>query len=755
MTRFALYRILILTWFSLFLLPPLAVEGANEQSGSLSGHLMDKDTGEPVAHAYLHLEGINRHTNSDRNGFFSLGNLPPGRYALRIHRLGYASLTKMIEISGTDALILELTLTPSLLQGSTVEVIATSNGFTGSNIEHASIKLTGAALRGALGPTLAETLAGQPGFEMRTMGSAPARPVIRGLGDERVLILQDGERTGDFSALSPDHAVTIDPAGADEIQVARGPAALLYGANAIGGVINVVRNQIATSVPASSNGSFTYQGTSINSGTSLGGTLSHPIHQGVLNLDLSGRYGADFRTPEGRISNSGYLSSTQSAGYSFIRPWGYSGFSVSGFLSNYGIPPDPLGGHPDGVDIEMRRIQLENRNEIVRDYGFFRLLESNLSYRYYNHKEFETSEIIGTEFTRNSVNLTLKGHHASAGPFNDGVIGFWGEFNDTFIFDRFNIETNGISAALFSVQEADIGNLHIELGLRAELNSEIPKQEKPDSRIGNIRQRTFLGIASSGSLIYHFGGGLYLGGVVMHSFRPPTANELFSEGPHIAAYSFEIGNPDLEPERGLGKELFLRFKTRDLNFELSGYHNQFSNYIYPMDTGRENLFFPSLTDFQFESTRATIYGFEGQMEFHLFPRLITTASASYTIGKRDGHPTDVDQQGSPSQSYLPMIPPLRLTTGLTYAKGPFSAGGVYRYSSAQTRTALFEGTTDSYHLIHLNAQYRITSQRNLLHTFSLNIQNLTNTSYRNHLSRLKELFPEPGRSVNLLYRLYF
>lgn len=736
---------------------PCTVQASSELTGSVSGFLLDQETGEPVAHGYIHLEEINRHTYSDRTGFFSLSNLPAGRYTLKIHRLGYSTLTKGLNITGSEELELELYLTPSILQGSTIEVIALSDGFTGSNIEHASTKLSGAALRRSLGATLAETLSNQPGFDMRTMGAAPARPVIRGLGDERVLILQDGERTGDFSASSPDHAVTIDPAGADEIQIARGPAALLYGSNAIGGVINMVRNQIATSVPANLNGTVTLQSASVNSGTSLGGSLSIPMKRNVLNLHVNGRYGRDFSTPDGTISNSGYLTSTNAAGYTLIRPWGYSGFSVSGYLSNYGIPPDPLGGHPDGVDIEMRKIQIENRNEMIRENGFLKLLESRLSYRYYNHKEFETAEIIGTEFTRNTVNLSLKAHHESLAFFNDGVIGFWGEFNDTFIYDRFNIETNGISSALFSVQEADFGNLHLELGIRAEANSEIPKQNKPNSRIGNIRQRNFFGIASSGSLIYHFGGGFYLGTVLMHSYRPPTANELYSEGPHIAAYAFEIGNPDLDPERGLGKELFLRYKTSDVHFEFSAYHNHFSNYIYPVDTGRENLFFPSLNDFQFESTRALLYGIEGQAEFHLLRRLIASASASYTIGTKNHDESDHGTLSATSKEerYLPMIPPLRLTSGLTYAEGSFSIGGIYRYSASQRRTALFEEPTDAYHLIHIQAQYRITTQRNLLHTFSLNIQNLTNTRYRNHLSRLKEVFPEPGRSFNLLYRLYF
>ena len=727
-----------------------------ERAGSVEGIITDIETGEPVAYAYLHLEEINRATTADRNGRFRMGNIPEGAYTLLVHRLGYASKSYPFVIKSDESTVLEIELRQTILRGSAVEVTARTGDFRGSNLEHASIKVTGADLRRNLGSTLSETLSNIPGFDQRTMGAAPARPVMRGLGDERLLILQDGERTGDVSSTSADHSVTIDPIGAEEIEIARGPAALAYGGNAIGGVINVVRNLIATSIPSSMTGTATLHGSSVNTGVSAAGMLTIPSNNWVYNIDLNGRIGGDYRSPIGMIDNSGYMTTNSSAGASYIRPWGYSGVAVTTYLSNYGIPPDPIGGHPNGVDIEMMRFQVENRNEfLIRD-SFLRLIETQLSYRYYNHKEFETSEIIGTEYNVNAVNLSVKANHRPIGFLHNGRIGIWGEFKDYTVIDRANIESFTFSGAAFAIQEADFGPLHLELGTRLEVSHVQPKQERFSQLIGDIRRRSFVGLASSVSLIYDMGRGWNAGTVLMHSYRPPSSEELYSQGPHIAAYSFEIGNPELKAERGLGSELFLRYKSSTATLELTGFHNNFSNYNFARDTGRESVPFPNLNEFQFEGTGAEIYGAEFSTELVLLRNLVAQGSFSYTVGNRDVSDEEREASGITRQrDPLPMIPPFTTRLGLTYTIGDFSFGGRYRYSSQQNRVAEFEEPTDAFSLIDLNAEYSFMSASNMLHTFSLNVNNLLNTEYRNHLSRLKEIFPEPGFNVNLLYRLYF
>ncbi|MDZ7757042.1 TonB-dependent receptor [Rhodohalobacter sp.] len=740
----------------LFLALTMTAAGQSKSSGSVAGFVIDSETEEPIPFAYIHLEEINRTGTTDRHGYFKIHNVPEGEYSLYVHRIGYSSKTQRLLIELGEETNITIELNSTVLTGQSIEVVADADNLRGSNLEHASIKVTGSQLRRNLGTTLSETLSGQPGFDQRTMGAAPARPVIRGLGDERVLILQDGERTGDVSGASPDHSVTVDPMGADEIEIARGPAALAYGSNAIGGVINVVRNQIANNKPSSTNGTATVQGASVNTGISAAGMVSIPKNDFVFNVDVNGRYGDNYRSPQGSIDNSGYLTTNNAIGVSYIRPWGYSGLAASTFISNYGIPPDPEGGHANGVDVEMQKYQIESRSEYLLDHDFFKMLEGGLSYRYYHHREFESAEIIGTEYTQNSANFNLKAIHRDLWIFNDGKVGIWGEFQDYQVLDRFNINANSYSASAYTIQEADFGALHIEVGARFDAVLTKPDRDNPDSRIGNIRQRDFYSLASSATAIYNLGAGFSIGSTILHSFRAPSIEELYSQGPHIAAYSFEIGNPDLDPERGLGKELFVRYRRANANFELTGYHNGFDNYIYPRNTGRQNIFFPRLNDYQYESVAAEIYGLEGMIEFQLSSTLSFNSSASLTVGRRDVSDEEMETGNFDSDTTpLPMIPPFSFKTGLNYAKGPFQIGVNMRHSLKQDRLAEFESPTDSYTLLGGNAEYRLTTSNGYLHTFSIQANNILDETYRNHLSRLKDVFPEPGRNFSLLYRLYF
>ncbi|MDX1639981.1 MAG: TonB-dependent receptor, partial [Balneolaceae bacterium] len=239
------------------------------------------------------------------------------------------------------------------------------------------------------------------------------------------------------------------------------------------------------------------------------------------------------------------------------------------------------------------------------------------------------------------------------------------------------------------------------------------------------------------------------------SFRAPSQEELYSEGPHLASYSFEIGNPDLTPERGLGKELFLRYRGNAISAEVTGFHNGFSNYIYPRNTGRASIRFPSLNEYQFIGADAELYGFELSGEWQFQPGLAVTGSASYTLGRRKRTEEEQALTGS-GDSYrsLPMIPPLKGNLGLKYGGSTYQGGFRLRWATEQNRTGEFETPTAGFMVFDLFGQYRF-QKGNILHTLSLNIENLLDDTYRSHLSRIKELVPEPGRNVSLLYRIYF
>lgn len=721
----------------------------------LRGEIRDATTDEPVTFAYVHLEEINRTTTADRDGFFRFQNVPAGTYVISVHRIGYNTFSRQIEYDGTDTDLLVIQMQPQNISGDEVTITGSQGQTGGARLEHASTKIIGEELRRNLGTTLSETLTGQAGFSERSSGPAPGRPVIRGLGDERVLILRDGERTGDVSAQSADHGVSIDPMGAEEIEIARGPAALAYGANAIGGVINVVKNQIPNTVPNQFTGSASLNGKSVNTEASAAADLVIPWNNWAATLDLNGRTGQDFSTPDATIENSYLRNTHNTAGLSYVGDNGYIGGSFSTYLSDYGIPPDPNGGHPSGVDIEMRKYQADIRGERVLDHTFFKNIEARYSFVNYNHMEIESDGSLGTEFGKLTTNVSINSNTNGWGIFDDGSVGLWGEMQDYAVQGTQTPDSDQYSAAAFIIQEGDAGDLHFEVGARLEAVQSRPNEERVSSRIGQIENRSFIGLASSASLIYGLSDQLFAGTTVMHSFRAPTLDELYSEGPHLAAYSFEIGNPQLDPERGLGTELFIRYRTGRINAELAGYRNKFQNYLYPRDTGEQSVSDPALNNYQFVGAEAEFYGFELSADFQLHPRINVGGNLSHTRADRVVSEEEQSVTGFTDDTRpLPMIPPVQGSVFLKYNRGSFTATTRMVMTGEQTRLAEFETKTGGYSLLNASLQYRI-DQSKLLHTITLSGKNLLNTTYRNHLSRIKDVFPEPGRSVSILYRIYF
>lgn len=742
-----LYRFLLI---ALFFYPAVL-------QAQFRGEVRDAQTREPIPFAYVHLAEINRTATADKDGIFSFQNVPSGTYTLSIHRIGYKTYTSQIRVEDesnlTDPVL--FLLTPESVMSKEITVTGQAEKVSGSRLQHASSKIIGEDLRRNLGSTLAETMKNQPGFNQRSLGPAPGRPVIRGLGDERVLILQDGERTGDVSSQSADHAVSVDPMGAEEIEIARGPAALAYGANAIGGVINVVKNQISTSVPNNLSGTFSLLGQTVNSEAAASFDASIPYRNWVANLDLNGKNGTDYSAPGGNITNS-YLQNTQNTiGISRVSNQGYIGASASYYISRYGIPPDPNGGHPNGVDIEMDKLQFDVRAERIFRNSFISLLEARYSFVNYDHSEIESNGTLGTRFGNLSTNVSLKGNNRSWWIFDNGSFGIWGELLDYAVIGARTPESNQYSGATYIIQEGNSGNLHYEVGARFEYVLSRPDEERNSPRIGLIEQREFAALASSASVIYGLADDLFLGSTAIHSFRPPSLEELYSEGPHLAAYSFEIGNPHLNAERGLGLELFLRYNTNRIQSQLTGYSNRFSNYLYARDTGEQSISDPSLNNFQFVGEKARFWGVEFSGEVRITSGLTAGGLLSYTFAERNVSEEEQSVTGfTASTRPLPMIPPIQGALYLRQKIDNFTLSARFSSTGRQTRLGEFETPTDGYNLLNASVQYRFSTP-NLLHTVSLSGSNLLNTEYRNHLSRIKDVFPAPGINLSLLYRVYF
>ncbi|MFA5669258.1 MAG: TonB-dependent receptor [Balneolaceae bacterium] len=752
-----LFNLIFLITF-IFTIPSMG----QSSSYSIKGTVFDAETGESAPFVYIHLEEINRTTVSTVDGDFELKNIPLGTYTFTAHRIGYRTQSQKVTISDSD-LTLTIKLKTSVFTSDAVEVIGARSGVSGSNLEHASKTISGADLRRSLSSTLSQTLSSIPGFDQRTQGAAPGRPVIRGLGGERVVILQDGISSGDISAQSSDHAVTIDPGTAEEIEIARGPAALAFGANAIGGVINVVKNQIPTSVPSKINGSFTLSGQSVNSGVSGALSTAIPLGNFAVQADLSGLLSGDTQTPLGKIANSSYKTTNDAIGISYSRPWGYSGVSASIYSSHYGIPPDP-NGHVGGVDIEMMKIQYDSKSEIIINRNFLKLLEIDVSFKDYEHKEIEGKDadghaVIGTLFNLRTSNADVRLKHNPVGIIKDGSLGISAQFEDYAVEGTGTPPASNLGFGTYLIEETDLGNMHLEMGLRFDVVQAMTNSTDTFYPIGvqtgavdstSYKDRTFSALSGSVAAIYAFGDGFSAGASILRSFRAPSMEELYSEGPHLASYSYEIGNPDLDPERAWAKEIFVGYKTNSFNVEAAVFHNSFDNYLYARNTGRANALRADLLDYQFTGTKAWLYGFELSGEAKLTKRFVGQFSISQTTAEQEV----MEPSGSTIKKPLPQVPPLKAQASLKYTHNFFEVGTQLKHAIKQDRIGEFETTTDAYSTVDIFSQYRFESNK-LLHSISFNINNLLNTAYYNHLSRIKDLVPEPGRNFNLLYRVYF
>ena len=711
-----------------------------EHEGEIEGVVRDADSSQPLAGAVVSIDAAAGMAVSHGDGTFHVPVPDLRTYTVRVERLGYRTVSLEVDASREEVVLIEMeanpiSLPPVVVTGSLVaraanEVLRPTSVFAGEELQR---RLAG---------TLAETLASEPGLAVSTMGPASAHPVIRGLSGDRILMLEDGERVGDQFASGPDHATAIDPSSARRIEVIRGPGAILYGSNALGGVINVVRDDVPSSVPHHLTGAFTLQGQSVSNaaGGSLHATYAVTDHIPV-RLEFSRRTSGDLKTPVGTLHNTSMDVWELSGGTSWVDDWGYAGATFRYYDNDYGIPGGFVGGHEAGVRVEMERTATRFRS-LVRPGRIFETIEVDAGHTWYQHKEIEPPDILGTLFERQTVSGEILARHAGWGPFSSGGVGTRGAW-ESFGFGGglYTPNSTHTSFAAFALEEIDLNPIRLEAGLRYDWARVRPHREDPSSDIGHIRTRSFGAASGSLGVLAQLTRNFTTGASVARAFRTPTVNELFSEGPHLAAYAFEVGNPSLDTERGTGIDVFIRYTGDRLNAEMTVFRNAISGYVFPLETGE--LSRVRLPIFQFHGEDAVLAGFESALEWAAVGDFTVEAVASYVRGR-------IEATDEP----LPLIPPLQGRFAIGYAPRDWFVEAETRVAARQDRTGPFESATDGYAVFDLSAGIRITV-RGRLNVITVRGENLGNAEYRNHLSRVKEIMPEAGRSVSVAYRVVF
>ena len=633
----------------------------------------------------------------------------------------------------------------------TVVVTATPFGNAeGDQILSPAKVLTGDDLHNKVGGSLGETLSHELGVSASAFGAGASRPIIRGLEGSRVKVLENGMAVSDISGLSNDHAVATDGPTARQIEILRGPAALLYGSGAIGGLVNVVNDRIPTTLQTAPTGEVEGRYGSVDrSGT---GSLSVDAGQGpfAVHLDASARDAGDYRIPgsryadgrpdpdDGTLRHSFNRQHSVGLGGSYIADWGFVGASVSAIGNDYGIPT------LDASQITMHQRRYDIDSLVKEPFAGFESFKFKSGYTSYRHSELDLDEVPQTKFTNRSLETRWELTHKPVA----GWHGTFGMQTDNTNFAALNAidgspdtvpQTHSTSKAIFLVEEHKLGPLDMNAGARYEKVTRDPQ--------GNISRDFNLSSYSVGAL-WPFMAGYSTGLTGSVAQRAPTADELYSGGPHDSTNTFDIGNANFEKETSRNIELSLQKTSGQWRWKGNLFQNKVKNFVYGEIDGTllddEGQPGDELRRRQFRQANATIRGAEFEVSYNLGRDGVSWH------GFVDRSRGSLDGSGS-----LPLQPATRIGGDIGYKEGPWRASVSALHALKQDRLASYETTpTDAYTQLDLNASYTQRVGNNDVTYFAL-VKNLLNEDIRFSTSVLKDVVPLPGRNLVVGVRLRF
>jgi iron complex outermembrane recepter protein len=619
--------------------------------------------------------------------------------------------------------------------------------------------LRGEELREEIAPTIGETLSEELGVSASDFGQGASRPVIRGLDAPRVRVLENGIGSLDVSTLSPDHLVTVEPLRAQQIEILRGPATLLYGSGAIGGVVNVVTNRIPSYVPETLETVVDVRYSEVSDERTGGIDLTAGIGEYfAVHVDGVSRETNDYEipdeaaddpgtfAPDGELFNSAIDTDSFSGGGSFVGNRGFIGGSISRYLSGYGIPIE------EGVFIDAEQTRYDAKGELKEPLPGFKRLKADIGYSDYNHTEFEGPGEPGTVFDNEEYEARLELLHDPVADWS-GAVGLQYRDQDFAAVgeEAFVAPTATRALGLFLVEEREFGPFTFEFGGRYE-------RQEADASAGNPDADHNLYNVSVG-VIYDFADQYSFSVSATRSQRAPVAQELYAGGPHLATLTFEQGDASLDEETANSLDISLRKTDGRLAWGVNVFANLFEDFIFLQgvdsdgdgvadlvdDEGALNPAgeLVSLTNAQedadfygaeAEGVIGLLEGSAGELDLRLF--------ADYVRGR-------LDEGGD-----LPRITPLRFGLSLDYTIGRWGAGIDVVRVDEQEDVADLEPPTDGYTMLDTELAYEVASDAGDYHFF-VQGHNLLDEEARRHTSFLKERAPLPARSVLVGLRAVF
>ncbi len=719
--------------------------------------------GQPLAGAQVSVLELERATRADRDGNFAIGGLPAGWYTLRVTAPGYASTS--IRVTASQA-IGEVVMQERSFELEPVAVTASRTPQLIANSPLATSTLGPERLRREHSVSLARTLATLPGVRALTTGEQVGKPVIRGLFGSRVATLADGLRLEDYS-WSDEDAPSVDARLAERVEVIRGPASLLYGSDAVGGVVNVIPEPL----PEQSQRLYMRGGveTYFASGNLEGGLVARAEGAGRglgWRATVIGRMGQDVHTPNGEIPNTGFGAVNGEAALGLSRPWGtlalryqrYGGefklLEADGpvMIDDRLVPRGAIlaaeGEEEGGPERKLSddRIQLS---------GAFPLpgvrIETRAQFQRHVLQELADEEIlpIPTAEEGESVQFDLRlntftadvlAHLAPAG-LGEATLGVSGlaQENDSRGPQLLVPDASVRSGGAFAVWQNDFGPLRLLAGARVDHRTQTAR-DVPALGLPADDERSWTAPSWNAGAVLDVGGGLGLTAGVGRSWRAPTLFELYANGPRIGEARYDRGDSTLTDERGMEIDGGVRWTGRVARLEVNVYRNAIDHFIVTEPTG---IFLGGLRVFQTVQTDALLRGVEAQGEVRVLPPLTLRGVFDYVRGTERGTGDD-----------LALIPPARGRAEAEYrrddlfgfGRGYLSAG--VEMVAKQTHAAEDEFAPGGYTLLDMGigVERRVGSRGVRI---DVQMHNALDAAYRSFLNRYKEFALDPGRSLTL------
>ncbi len=705
------------------------------QNGKISGKITFGEDNAVLHQVSVQIVQLKRSTVTNDVGAFEFVDVPPGKYTLLAHQEGFGDASEIVTVAAGSTVNVDLQMQ---LSGIKEQVTVTASGSEQTTFEAiATVTTLGSndiVTKASVG--LGDVLDNESGISKRSAGPGASRPVIRGFDGDRVKVAADGISAGSLGSQSGDHSEPIDTLSLERIEVVKGPATLLYGSNAIGGVVNAISGHDEGSHPGV-RGYFSTIGSTNSSQAAVSGGIEYGIKNWSFWSNGSGQRTSDYSAGGdfGEVQNTFTRSASGTGGVGYYAKKGFFNTSYTFYQSRYGIPLDFREEDP-----EVRSLRLW-RNNVKFNFGYNELdsfvtgLKFTVDLSNYRHQEIADGEV-GTTFRNRLYSyrgiFDQKKTGVLTGRF--GLEGFYRNYSTTGNEVLIDGPVKQNSFSVFGLEELKFERVSLQLGGRVENNTYNPVNN-------DLPNRSFTGLsAAAGARFELWKGGAFVANY-SHGYRAPSMEELYNFGSHDGTLTFEVGNPNLRPEISNGIDLSIRQRNKRITAEANFFYYAFRDFVFLAPTGeidKESGF--AIGEYLQADSRFT--GTELSLEFTANKYLNILTGLDYVNAElADGRP-------------LPRIAPLRGRVGLDLHYENLSIKPEFVAVGDQDRVFANETPTPGYGVFNISGSYIIPS-KHVAHIFTVNAFNLGNRLYYNHVSFIKDISPEIGRGIRFGYTVRF